>query len=203
MKSIGLYLLLIFSLFLLGKCYNDHSKLIIQKDSTLSTVKGKKAAIDKYLEAHTKSVIVLVKVPGKKNLVFVKNEHWPDNVEYTYDIYKNPIGKIIFIAQTPYSESGDWNIIYKHYFDEHGNTCAFSKEESIFNDSVKGGVAREILLNYYDEKFKIINNSNILTDEDFHPIKGNIKAYEFPEYEYRVYKNVSQCLSAYHVRLAN
>ena len=160
---------------------------------------SKKNAIDHYIDTHTKSAIVFVKVPGNKNLVAVKNDRWPDEVEYTYNIYKNPTGKIVFIAQIPFSESGDWDIVHKYYFDDHGNTFAFLKQASIFNDDLKGGVVREILLNYYDQKFKNISQVTKLTDKDYRSIRKNKNSYDFPDDQSVIYKNLSECVAAYNI----
>jgi hypothetical protein len=194
------------SLFLAGACLlnpkqdnlTNHISLI---DSVSLKLAAKKEAIDHYIETHTKQVIVLVKVPGNKNLLAVKNDRWPDEIEYTYDIYKNQAEKIIFIAQIPFSESGDWDIVYKHYFDEQGNTFAFCKQESIFNDDVKGSIVRAILLNYYDENFNKVSQITKLTDKDYRTIKKNKNDYDFREYKYSIYKNINECLSGYNIKL--
>jgi len=180
---------------------NNPTKPIPQTDSVLIKLKNKKAAVDQYIIKHGKALIVLVKIPGKTNLLWIKNAHWPDEIEYTYNILKGPSGKIIFIAQIPYSESGDWDIEYKHYFDEQGNTYAFNKEESIFGDNVKGGVIREILFNYYDGKFNNINHVNILTDKDYQLIKRNKNMYNFRDFKYNIYKNLNECLIGYNIQL--
>ena len=187
----------------LGWCYPKQSDPVIQKDHTLLSLKSKKTAIDQYIAKHDKELIVLVKVPGKNVLVRVKNEHWPEEIECTYNILRNQLGKVIFIAQVPYSESGDWEILYKHYFDEKGNTYAFSKEESIFNDNVNGGVIKETLLKYYDDQYKTISQINTLTDKKGQAVKENKNAYDFRQFEYSTYKNVSDCLTGYHIKLTN
>ncbi|WP_394772307.1 hypothetical protein [Mucilaginibacter sp.] len=203
MKIYCLSLLAIIGLFLSGQKEHAVRYRLPQTDSILAKKKSNKEAIDQYISKYTKSVIILVKVPGKENLVPVKNENWPDEVEYTYNIYKNPAGKIIFIAQIPFSESGDWDIEYKHYFDEQGLTFAFSKEESVFDENVKGGVVREILLNYYDETFKNIRQINRLTDKDYKAIKKRKNGYDFREYKYSIFKNLSSCLNGYWIRHLN
>jgi hypothetical protein len=177
--------------------------LTAQADSTLAKLKSKKDAVDQYISKHKKDLIILVKIPGKEKLVVVKNEHWPEEIEYTYNILKNPAGKIVLIAQVPFSESGDWNIVYKHYFDEDGNVYAFSKEESIFNDNVKGGVVRNMLVNYYDKKFKNIAQTDRLTDKDNKSIKGDKSNYDFRDYKYDIYKTLNECLKGYNIQLTN
>jgi hypothetical protein len=202
MKTFYLSLFFVFGLFLSKQSHNYPVTLVSQKDSILFRLKNKKAAIDQYITKHNKTLIVFVKVPGKKNLIKVNNGHWPDEIEYTYNILKNSSGKIIFVAQIPYSESGDWDIAYRHYFDEQGNTYAFYKEESIFGD-VKGGVIREILLTYYDEKFKNISQVNSFTDKDYRTIKINKNMFDFRDYNYSIYKNLSDCLAGYNIKIAN
>ena len=105
-------------------------------DTVLASLKNKKAAIDKYAKANPKQLLVFVKVTGKKNLIRVYNQKWPDAVEYTCNILKDKGGKIIYIYKAPFSESGDWDISYEHYFDDEGNVFAFYKDESIFDNTV-------------------------------------------------------------------
>ncbi len=166
-------------------------------DSTLIKLKVNKTAIDKYIAGHSKNLIVLVKVPGKKNLIRVINEKWPDEVECTYNIMTGQSGKVIFIDKVPYSESGDWNVEYKHYFDVDGNTYSFSKEESVFDDGVKGGVVRFMLLKYYERNFKTLNEIIRLTDKDGKLIKRDKADFDFPDYKYTIYNNVDACLNGY------
>jgi hypothetical protein len=202
MKILYLSLFFVFGLFLSKQSHNYPVKLASQKDSIILKLKNKKAAVDQYLLKHDKALVVFVKIPGKKNLIRIENENWPDEIEYTYNILKNSSGKIIFVAQIPYSESGDWDIAYRHYFDEQGNTYAFNKVESIFGD-VKGGVIREILLTYYDEKFKNISQVNSFTDKDYRTIKINKNKFDFHDYDYNIYKNLSDCLASYNIKIAN
>ncbi|BAU52245.1 hypothetical protein [Mucilaginibacter gotjawali] len=199
MKFLFLSLLFLTSSPLSTRTNNRFLPAIAPPDSILAKLKASKAAIDKYVAQHPKNLIVLVKVPGKKNLVRVINEKWPDEIEYTYNIMIGQPGKVIFIDQIPYSESGDWFIEYKHYFDERGNTFAFSKEESIFDDSVKGGIVRTTLLKYFDAGFKNISQVDKLTDKDGNEIKKNKNNFNFREYKYAIYKSVKDCLDGYYI----
>src|SRR6201986_781466 len=74
-----------------------------------TNLKNKKAYTDKYIEQHSKNLIVLVKLTGKKTLERVWGDKWPDDIEYTFNILKAPSVKIIFISQMFDSESGDWS----------------------------------------------------------------------------------------------
>ncbi|MES2064661.1 MAG: hypothetical protein V4456_22275 [Bacteroidota bacterium] len=169
-------------------------------DPSFVSLKAKKAATDKYLKTHTKQMLVLVKVPNKKDFVYVYNGKWPNEVEYTLNILKNKNGNIIYVSQSPFSESGDWDISYEHYFDEEGNVFAFYKEESIFDENVKGGVVRSKLLNYYNKNFKIITQNNWLVDVNGNVIKANKNDFDFRDYNYTIYKNLADCLKGYNIK---
>lgn len=141
----------------------------------------------------------MAKISGRKNIVKVKGENWPDNLEYTYNILRDSTGRIIFIAQMPYSESGDWFISNAHYFDEQGNTYAFERQENVFNDEVKGGVVKHSISKLYGEGFKNVITINKVTD-----VHGKIipkKVYDFPSDKYVIYPNLANCLAAYRIKL--
>src|ERR1700761_6016690 len=106
----------------------------------LAEIKKEKAEIDQYEFKHRKEMMTLVKLEGKSKLIKPKTEDVPDDAEYVYNVLKGRSGHIILIEQIPYSQSGDWYIEWKHYFDNKGNTFCFSDRQSIFNDNVKGGV---------------------------------------------------------------
>jgi len=169
-------------------------------DTTLTKLKSKKAATDKYLKGHGKALIILVKLTGKKTLVPVKNEEWPDDIEYTYNILNDGSGRVILISQIPFSESGDWFITYTHYFDENGKTYAFEKRTNVFDSDVKGGVLYETLTKYYQADFREIGRLYTLKDKAGRSIKntGHVNMYY---YKYDVFKNVEDCLKNYHIIL--
>ena len=170
-------------------------------DTAYILLKQKKKAIDEYEFRHRKDLIFLIKLEGKKDLLKVKEGDWPDNTECVYTILKNATGKIMLIEQSPYSQSGDWYVEWKHYFDANGNTFAFSKRESLFDESVKGGMAIEEFIKYYDVNFKTVNQSFRLTDVNDKTIKRNRNEFNFRNDKYSIYKNVNDCLSVYHIKL--
>jgi len=75
MKIFFLPLLLVTSLALSKQIDKNPIKHVSQIDSTLLKLKDKKAAVDRYIAKHDKTLIVLVKIPGKNNLIRVKNEN--------------------------------------------------------------------------------------------------------------------------------
>jgi hypothetical protein len=167
----------------------------------LKSLIREKANTDKLLSDQNNKLIVLVKVPGSNDLVLVKNDKWPETVEYTYNVLKNAAGKIILVAQIPYSESGDWNIQYKYYFDTEGKTFAFERNANFFNSECTDGAAHEVIDKYYDRDFKTLNETYKLTNEKH---KALIKAkctspYDFTDY--KIYKNVNACLADFKINL--
>ncbi|MGZ3822843.1 MAG: hypothetical protein ACXVB6_19770, partial [Mucilaginibacter sp.] len=171
-------------------------------NSELAELKNKKAAIDQYAYKHRKEMAVWVKLTGKKKLIKVNGENWPDGTEYIYNVLKDASGHIMLTEQIPYSESGDWYIECRHYFDDSGKTFAFIKRETVFDESVKGGVAVEELLKYYDVNFTVINQSFRLTDKDDNLLRRDKNEFNFRTDEYAIYKNSIDCLLAYHIKLA-
>ncbi|HEX3384400.1 MAG TPA: hypothetical protein VHS53_04395 [Mucilaginibacter sp.] len=172
-------------------------------DTLLTALRKQTATLNRYEFNHRKNILFLVKLTGKTKLKRVREGDWPDDTEYIYSILKDTTGRIILIEQSPYSQSGDWYVEWKHYFDENGNTFAFSRRESVFDDSVKGGMAIEEFLKYYDANFRIINQSFRLTDKDDKTIKRNKNEFNFRNDKYTIYKNVNDCLLAYHVKAEN
>lgn len=165
---------------------------------TLNALVNKKVAIDEYLKKNSKALTVLVKVPGKKSLVKVKDDEWPDDIEFTYNILRNIKGRVILVVQIPYSESGDWFISYSHYFDEQGKTFSFDKKTNVFSEEIEGGIAYEADTKYYDDHFNMIKQILTLKDKSGKAItKGqNIDAYS---YKYNIYPYLDKCLSGYNI----
>jgi len=202
MKTFCLSLIFLFGVLLSKQSNIGPIRVVAQGDSVLIKLKNKKAAVDQYLIKHDKALIVLVKVPGKTNLLRIKNGHWPDEIEYTYNILRDTTGRIILVSQIPFSQSGDWFITYTHYFDEKGNTYAFRKQTNVFDSEVKGGVIYETLLRYYDVNFSILKKTYTLQDKGGKTIRNNGHV-DIYQYKYETYKNLDACLKGYHIKGAN
>jgi len=144
----------------------------------------------------------LVQLSGRKALVKVKNDSYPDNTEYIYNVVKDSTGKVIAIEQIPYSESGDWYEEFKHYFDANGKTLAFSKRETVFDDGVKTGVAVEDSFDYYDSSFSLLLHTTRLTDSNSKLLKGRkASEFDFRSDPYHEYKDSKSCIIAYKIKL--
>lgn len=160
-----------------------------------------KLLADDTLKHHEKEIIVLVKVPGKANLLKVKGNKWPDEVEYTYNIKRDSTGKIFEVVQIPNSESGDWFLSLAHYFDNDGNTYAFQRNFNVFDSEIKGGVIYETTIKYYNPLFKQLGRSYQVTDIKGRKVSGKNSPLDAYDYKYTIYKFLNACLKAYHIKL--
>ncbi len=137
------------------------------------------------------SLQVLVKVSGKKDLVKVENRRYPRNIETTYNLMKDKKGRIVYLAELPYSKTSDWFIAYKSYFDSAGHIFAFQKVNNFLNNGCTHGAAMETLTRYYTPDFKIADSLYTLTDTYKKPLdKGACKfPYNFP---YKIFKTLEE-----------
>ena len=170
------------------------------KGAVIRLLEIKKDSIDKLFEKRGKSVLIYAKVSGRKALVAVTNNKWPDGIDYSYNVLKNASGKVILIAQIPYSESGDWDIEHLSYFDESGRMFAFVDKQSIFTD-YKGVFVRSIGTRYFDDNFHQLKKADELVEKDFKPVKADKSDFDFQDDQFVIYKNVSQCRKGYGLKL--
>ena len=112
----------------------------------------------------TDKLIILVKVKGEADLQKVIDQNWPDDIETTYNIFKNQGGQIIYLGEFPTSESGDWNLGLKHYFGDNGKLIAFERRLSYFNQDCTDGAVIETIIELYDHDFKVIKTTKTQTD---------------------------------------
>ena len=197
MRALNLLVLLLTPIILFGQQAKTH------EDTSLVSLKQRKAKYESYAYNHRKNIVFLVKISGKKDLLKVKEGDWPDDMEFIYTILKDENGKIMIITQSPYSQSGDWYIECKHYFNSNGKTFAFSKRETVFDDSVKGEVAMETFLWFYNDNFEVTEKDYRLTDGDDKLIKKNKNDFDFRDFKEQIYSNTSNCLKAFNINLLN
>lgn len=154
----------------------DYKKIIKEIDKTLTdgTKVGLYAKISK-----TDSIVKVV-----------NNDSWPDDTEVSYNIIKDNNGSIIYIAEYPVSESGDWSIGYRYYFNDKGNTIVFLRESNFFNSGCTDSVAKELSGYYFDTSFRIIAKEYELKSTDGTNLLN--KLCEFPYYyKYTIESNLN------------
>jgi hypothetical protein len=145
------YILTIF-VGLISACNsNDHrtssssTNRLLPEPDIIERLKYQKTTIDTLFNHSKDKLIVLVKLVDKDEPIQIINGKFPDNVESTFNLLKDSLGQIISASEFPFSESGDWNIIYTHYFDKTGKTFAFERQTNFFNSVCSEGVAYENL----------------------------------------------------------
>ena len=171
MKSLSSYIITIILLFSLP--IKSQAQTVKPTDNVAILLKKRTDSISNYILKHNNQLIVFAKIHSKKDPVRVVNDKWPDDVDYSYNILKDSTGRVIFIAEMPYSESGDWYIEYRHYFDNSGNTIAFERITNVFDSDVKGGVIYETLINYYLPGLKLKDKIYTLKRKDGKNIKNS------------------------------
>jgi hypothetical protein len=119
----------------------------------------------------TDRLIILVKVRGQADLKKVIDQNWPADIETTYNIFKNQRGQIIYLGEFPTSQSGDWTLGLKHYFDDNGKLISFEKRLSYFNEDCTDGAVVETIIELYDNDFKVIKTTKSQTDHEGRELK--------------------------------
>lgn len=166
------------------------SGLILEQDS-LERLKYQKTIIDTLFNHDKDKLIVLAKMVDNDKPMRIINGIFPDNVETTFNILKDSLGHIVTVSEFPFSQSGDWNIIFTHYFDKNGKTFAFERQTNFFNSICTDGVAFETRTEFYNSDFKLIDKTYKLVDEKNGTLK--LDSCQFPyDYEYKISSNIDK-----------
>ncbi len=139
-----------------------------------------------------KSLEVWVKVKEKKELIRVVDRKYPKSIEVTYNVLRDSLGRYRYIAELPFSDTNDWFISYKHYFDTAGHLYAFQRINNFLKSECVRGALMENSLKLYDEHFKLVDSSYTLTDTYKKPVDA--KGCKFP---YNFAYDVSSSLESY------
>lgn len=125
---------------------------------------------------------VFTKIPGQATPVAVVDRRYPKKVEAIYQVYQDSLGHIVYLAESPYSETGEWDIVYRSYYDTRGRLFAFERTAGFYNSACTAGALYEHLTSFYDAKGRVISTERSYTDENNKPIEGIPCAfpYNFP-----------------------
>lgn len=174
------------------------SRLVSEPD-ILERLKYQKTIIDTLFNQRKDKLIVLAKLADKDEPIQIKNGNFPDNVETTFNILKDSLGRVITASEFPFSESGDWNIILTHYFDKDGKTFAFERQTNFFNSICTDGVAYETQTEFYDSDFQLIDKMYKLVDEKNKTLQKD--SCQFPyDYEYKVSADIDKYLQTNRIK---
>lgn len=118
--------------------------------------------VELYVQDSTKQEII--RVPNFENI--------PAGLIATYNIIRYKSGEIMYVAEFPYSTTGDWENIYESVFDETGKLLKFVRKSRFIE---KDNLVSEKSEYYYNSKHKLLkktyecmdqNNKNIADDNE-------------------------------------
>lgn len=172
---------------------------VVIKPMSLAEMQRRKAEIDDLAGSDAANYTVLAKVKGRTGLVTVIDHQWPPNMEYNYNILKDSTGRVIMIAASPFSESGDWFVAFTHYFTPDGKTFAFERKGNAMK-LPQQEVAFETTVDFYDGEFKSVYHSYQLVDKDQKPLDKKY-AFDYAYLSIKAYLALQEVLKAYSIKL--
>jgi len=160
-----------------------------KKNEATSKLKNQKYSIDSAINAG--ALQLFVKIKGKPGLLEAKDSRNKTNVEAAYNVFRDKSGKVVYIAELPFSPKDDWFISYKSYFGADGKLLAFQAQNNFFGSECAKGAAMENLVKYYNADFTVADSSYTLTDTKKNPLdKSKCKfPYTFP---YKVNRSLEE-----------
>jgi hypothetical protein len=174
-----------------GKNSGSNSRLLPEPD-ILERLNYQKVNIDTLIIHSTHKLIVSAKLINKDKPIQLR-DIVPDSVETIFGILQDSLGHTIFALEQPLSESGDWIIILKHYFDNEGKTFAFEKQTNFFNSICTSGSAYETKTEFYDIDFQLIGNNYKLVDEKNNSLAKDSCVFNY-NYPYKVSPDIEDYL---------
>lgn len=125
------------------------------------------SAADSLRDKHPERMRIYADVGGR--LVAVTDTaNWPET-EVSYNVWLDSSGRPLIHAEAPVSQSGDWGVVYTHYFDEQGRTRVFDSEAAWFNSLCTDVLRRHVRM-YYDERFGLLRADTSYSDADKRPV---------------------------------
>lgn len=196
---------LVFFLFLLMfSCHPGRGgKIGDDKPLTFADqLKERKSNIDAISVHHQNKALAFAKVAGSNEMILVKDEAWPNNIEYTCNILKSEANQVIMIVYSPFNGNGDEDLSYTHYFDEQGKTFAFEKQASFTNSNCNvahTGTIYETTSSYFDPHFKVITRGYELTDAKGKTLAGSNCGFNNQSTDMKPNATLQASLAEYHI----
>lgn len=166
----------------------------------LETLQIQKASTDSLFNQHRDELIVLAKLTDTNEPKIIEAGMFPGNVETTFNILTDSLGQILRISELPYSESGDWLIVFSHYFDTDGKTFAFERQTNFFNSICTEGLAFETRSEFYTVDFQVLDKNYKLVDEKNIPLEKDNCQLPY-DYNYEISPGVKTYLLAKKIRM--
>lgn len=164
--------------------------------SILKTFNSISKQVDNVYQKDTFKLELYLQLDKEELIKRVPNyDDTPESFYASYNLIRNKTGQIIYIAEYPASESGDWNLIYENYFDENGNLIAFIRKCSFFNGEC-AEIVHEKSEYYYNLKHDLIKKTYEITDGDKKPLNYKDCVFNY-RYDYKIYKTLTEYLKNY------
>ncbi len=126
-------------------------------------------------------------------------EDIPENISATYNIIRNKDGNIMYAAEFPYSQSGDYENIYESIYNTKGDLIKFVRKSSFFHSDTLNTdvVAYEKSEYYYNLKHKLLKKTYVMKYGPLNKVPLGVKV-EFPyRFKYKKYKTRKKWLRAH------
>ncbi len=168
------------------------------KSAEMSSIQKKFNTIKKEIEniylKDTSRIELYIQIDENGTIKRVSNYNNSTESFYaSYNIIRNKSGEIIYIQESPSSESGDWNLDYDSYFDDNGNLIAFVRTCSFFSGE-NDEIIRERSQYFYDSKYNLIKKTYEIKDKNNKPLDVKKCTIEY-RFSYTIYTTSKEYLN--------
>ncbi len=196
---ITIFILFSSSLFLVG-CEKELPEDAVydpryeETDAVCSQAKELLQEVDFIFMRNNSLVELYTQTTDDKNISLVPHfENIPENLSATYNVIRNRDGNVMYVAEFPYGESGDWENIYESVFNDKGDLILFVRKSSfLYSDSINTDiVVFEKSEYYYNSNHKLLKKTYEIKFADQTGIPQGVKidyAYRFPYEKYKTRK---------------
>lgn len=153
-------------------------------------------AIDKTYKTDVGRIELYMKLVENKKPLRVKNfDRAPGNLETSYNLYRDSLGVVRFVLESPFNKSGDYLNTFAHYFDDQGRTFAFVRTSNFFHSQCTSGAASEISAYFFDQHQQVIQKMYELKASDGKPLHPDSCVFKYRK-AYKIYATRDALLQA-------
>lgn len=166
---------------------SEQSKRIKQLDSII-------VSTQKFISEKEDEVELMAIVGNSTEPISLPDRQWPENVTTSINIIRAEDGSLKYYSEYPSSESGDWFLGYRYYFDQSkGKVLVFERMANFFNNECSSGVAKELSTYYFSSAGELIAKSYSLVNNDGDDLTEKLCFFPY-DYEYEIAKSAMELL---------
>lgn len=144
-------------------------------------------AIDETYKTDVRRIELYMKLVEKKKPLRVRNfDRAPGNLETSYNLYRDSLGVVRFVLESPFNKSGDYLNTFAHYFDDQGRTFAFVRTSNFFHSDCTSGAASEISAYFFGQNQQLIQKMYELKASDGKPLNPDSCVFKYRK-NYKIY----------------